>query len=109
VLLIAKQLTFQQAAGNCRAVERMEWPQSPWTLVMDGPRHYFFACATLTGNQDRGSISTRHTCYQIEHLSHTFAVTNNVSKVIVITALTSQLAQLAVHSACLQCALYYKQ
>ena len=76
---------------------------------MNGSRHNLFAGAAFAGNQHRSSIAAGHTGHQVKYLAHTFAMPDNIGKMVVIAALTSQLTQFTVHGACLQGPLHHHQ
>src|SRR5579872_3654892 len=63
--LVAKQLAFEQASGNRRAVQTDERKVPPWTHAVDRARDQFLAGSGFTQDQYRG-VGRRH----YFHLSH---------------------------------------
>ena len=58
-LFVAEECRFQQAVGNCRAVDGNERAFSPGRVLVNEARHHFLADAALAGEEDR-RVALRH-------------------------------------------------
>src|SRR5712692_2167688 len=109
-LFVAEEFALQQAAGDSCAIEWVKRPCCTSTLIVNGSRHYFFTCTALSGNQYSGrGIAPCHSRNHVEHIAHAFALPDNITKMVVITAFATQLTQFAVHSTCFQGSLHNQQ
>ena len=65
-------------------------------MFVNGMGHDLFAGTAFTHNQNRGSITTSNASDHLKDLAHTFTMTDEVRKMIVIAPFTAQLTQFTV-------------
>src|SRR5260221_12520575 len=78
--LVSKQLAFQQARRNGRAVQLNEGLRAPWAQIMNGARDQFLSRACLAINQDR-RIRWRDSFHMFEGSAQRGAISNDLGKI----------------------------